>query len=208
MSFQVGAFQPSPAFQQLVPGDPTFEPKRHRFVIRAPRVRFTAMLVPRGDMKTEFRFPDVFKDPGETYPVELDLYPMAVSARYQNEVIALNEFVRPSMPNGFSYEATTAGTTGTREPRWPTTIAATVVDGSVTWTCRAADSNAINTVSSPVAISDPTGLTIASVSVSEIRKILATYAAGIEGQSYDAVYTFTLNSLTRVARQRVHVVKQ
>jgi hypothetical protein len=40
--------------------------------------------------------------------------------------------------NGYYYECTTAGTTGATEPTWPTTAGNTVVDGSVTWTCRLA----------------------------------------------------------------------
>jgi hypothetical protein len=35
------------------------------------------------------------------------------------------------------YECTTAGTSGTTEPAWPTTEGATVTDGTVVWTCRA-----------------------------------------------------------------------
>jgi hypothetical protein len=38
--------------------------------------------------------------------------------------------------NGFYYECTTAGTSGTTEPVWPTTIGATVTDGTAVWTCK------------------------------------------------------------------------
>lgn len=40
----------------------------------------------------------------------------------------------PSVANGFFYRCTTAGTTGTTEPVWPTTAGATVTDGTVVWT--------------------------------------------------------------------------
>lgn len=45
-------------------------------------------------------------------------------------------FVTPTTPNGWRYECTTGGTSGGTEPTWPTTLGATVVDGTVTWTCR------------------------------------------------------------------------
>lgn len=37
--------------------------------------------------------------------------------------------------NGLRYQVTTAGTTGTVEPAWPTDVGLTVADGSVVWTC-------------------------------------------------------------------------
>ena len=40
--------------------------------------------------------------------------------------------------NGYYYECTTAGTTGATEPTWTIIVGTTVVDGSVTWTCRLA----------------------------------------------------------------------
>ena len=42
----------------------------------------------------------------------------------------------PTVPTGFSYVATTGGTSGSTEPVWPTERLATVVDGTVTWQCR------------------------------------------------------------------------
>ena len=50
---------------------------------------------------------------------------------------ALNSFVEPTVLNGYYYEATTAtGNSSGIEPTWPTTPGSTVVDGSITWTCR------------------------------------------------------------------------
>lgn len=45
-------------------------------------------------------------------------------------------YVTPTVPNGFRYECTASGTSGGSEPAWPTTIGATVTDGTVTWTAR------------------------------------------------------------------------
>lgn len=49
---------------------------------------------------------------------------------------SLGTFRTPTVDNGFRYEVTTAGTTGATQPTWPSTPDATVVDGTVTWTCR------------------------------------------------------------------------
>jgi type II secretory pathway pseudopilin PulG len=44
-------------------------------------------------------------------------------------------YVAPVTKNGFIYFAQTAGTSGATEPAWPTTVGATVADGTVTWQC-------------------------------------------------------------------------
>jgi hypothetical protein len=51
-------------------------------------------------------------------------------------------------------------------------------------------------------------VTIAAVSVEEYTNILATYSGGGLDQDYDATFTFTLNGVTRVARQRVSIRKK
>jgi hypothetical protein len=50
-------------------------------------------------------------------------------------VLALDVSRSPTVVNGYRYIVTTAGTTGSSQPTWPTTIGSTVGDGSVTWTC-------------------------------------------------------------------------
>jgi uncharacterized phage protein (TIGR02218 family) len=44
------------------------------------------------------------------------------------------DIVQPTTPNGYFYRCTVAGTTAGGEPTWPTTVGATVVDATVTWT--------------------------------------------------------------------------
>ena len=44
------------------------------------------------------------------------------------------QYVRPSTANTYNYEVTTAGTSGTTEPTWSTTLGGTTTDGTVTWT--------------------------------------------------------------------------
>jgi hypothetical protein len=162
------------------------------------------------DVSDDFLFEDVVKDPAAYRKVRLRLYALAVNEWKPNEQVSQNEFVRPRIPNGFAYEATSTGggLTAAKEPRWPKTVTATVIDGGVTWTCRAASTNGINAVSSPSAASDPTGLTIGSVAVAENCDILATYSGGIDGTTYDVAFTWTLDGLTMVGRQKVIVAKQ
>lgn len=153
-------------------------------------------------------FKSITIDPEESRKVTLNLFRWCANYWRANEQFDAAEYIRPTRPNGFAFQASGSGTSGNREPNWPTTLAATVQDGGITWTCVAAGSNGLNAITSPVGASDPTGLTIAAVSVSESTKILATYSGGTLGNDYDAKYTFLLNGVTRVARQPVCVRKR
>lgn len=51
---------------------------------------------------------------------------------------SLGDLAEPVTPNGFKYKITTAGTSGASEPTWPTTIGATVIDGTCVWECLSA----------------------------------------------------------------------
>mgnify|MGYP000037009101 FL=1 len=44
------------------------------------------------------------------------------------------QYVRPTIENGFQYAAVDGGKSGNIEPTWPTTINATVGDGTIQWT--------------------------------------------------------------------------
>lgn len=159
-------------------------------------------------MTDEYRFDSVTKDAAESLPVELQLFNLCANFWRPNEQYTASEYVRPNSPTGFSYQASGNGTSGGREPRWPTTLGGSVIDGSITWIATAASANGLNAISSPSAASDPTGLSIGSPTVSESTKILVTYSGGTDGQDYDAVFTFTLNAVSRVARQTVKVRKR
>lgn len=54
--------------------------------------------------------------------------------------LAAGVFVLPTIQGDYEYEVTTAGTTAATEPVWPTTSGSTVINGSVTFTARAAAS--------------------------------------------------------------------
>jgi len=53
-----------------------------------------------------------------------------VSTEYSED-----DLIVPTTGNGFVYQAGGAGTSDTAEPTWPRTIAGTVVDNDITWTC-------------------------------------------------------------------------
>lgn len=57
-----------------------------------------------------------------------------LSNTIRSAAVASGDTVLPATPNGRIYKCTTAGTTGSGEPTWPTTAGGTVTDGSAVWT--------------------------------------------------------------------------
>jgi hypothetical protein len=104
----------------------TFESRRDYYVKALRRTFY----VRRTKMADDFLFDEVVKDPSASRKVRLKLYAIAVNQWAPNELVAAAEYVRPSVPNGFAYVASAEGTTAVREPRWPTTVDATVTDGA------------------------------------------------------------------------------
>jgi hypothetical protein len=208
MSFQPEGFQPDgyqPDGYQPEASDAFVPSPRAYFRARREQKAFPVRLIMTTE--NEYIFDPVDKDPAGARKVVLDLFAICANFWRPNEQYSAGDFVRPNRANGFSYECTTAGTSNFREPSyWPQTIGATKTEGSVTWTCRAASTNGLAAITSPSAASD---LTVSDVSVEESTKILATYASGgTDGDDYDVVFSFTLDGVTRVARQTVRVRKQ
>ena len=65
-------------------------------------------------------------------------YTLKGTAWQASTAYAVGDVVVPTSgkENGFRYECTTAGTSGSSEPTWPTSEGATKTDGTVTWTTR------------------------------------------------------------------------
>lgn len=123
---------------------------------------------------------------GEKVPLLIDLTDFC-ERRWDNKshagIYSTGDFVRPTplRRTGYDYEATTGGQTGVVEPSWPTTIGATVADGSVVWTCRAISNNSLlKTISgSPAPAWDGDGLTISGETVTSTsgRQSVFAFAA-------------------------------
>lgn len=154
----------------------------------------------------DFRFPDVVLDPAEQRIVELDWINSCRNEWRPDEDYQSAEAIRPNPGTGFAYTANANGTSGSRQPRWPTTLGAVVPDGSLIWTCVAAYGGVgLNAISAPSATA-PAGITASSLTVVETRKLRVTYATtSKDGQDFDVPFTVTVAGIPRIGRQRVQV---
>lgn len=57
------------------------------------------------------------------------------TSRANSTAYPLFKVVRPAAANGYLYQCTVAGTTGSTVPTFPALIGGSVVDGTVTWDC-------------------------------------------------------------------------
>jgi len=60
----------------------------------------------------------------------------AGAVNWVSKTYGLHELILPAVPNGYFYECTTAGTSGTIEPVWPTTADSTVTSGTAVFKAR------------------------------------------------------------------------
>ena len=160
---------------------------------------------------SDFTFQDdAEKDAGDTLPFKLELGNTDLVAFFweSDEQYALNEAIRPSVPNGFAMRCVSAGTSGAEEPTWPTTLNDTVADGSVTWKAIAAALNGVATITSPTYEVSPTGLTVDGLSAEEGTSIVGEYVGGDMGKDYEVKFSFLVNGKPRVARHVVKIRKQ
>jgi hypothetical protein len=132
--------------------------------------------------------------PGSNLNYEVDFTPALVNWHMRGVYYSSTARVRiPGIP-GHEFECTTAGQTGTRPVLWPKTLAATVTDGSVTWTCRALSSDSLlDEVSGTPTWTVPTGITSSSTSVSDnVASGMLAVASSLDDGDYEVIVTASL----------------
>jgi hypothetical protein len=127
--------------------------------------------------------PILEKDPAETLDYSVDFERHCARIREPNRDYALNVRVRPARPTGLQYVASVAGRSGANEPRWPTTVGGTVVDGSITWTAEVVSASSLIRTLSGASWTADTGVTVSTQTISgSVASCLLS--SGKLGQSY------------------------
>lgn len=137
------------------------------------------------------------KLPTERIPVSIPLRGSGFIRTWEaGRVFASSVRVRPAKkPNGFEYECTTAGQTGSREPSWPETEGGTVTDGSVVWTCRAISNASLARVIASCVWSGG-GLTVDGEQIINTNgegQVSCYVSGGVSGSLYEVTATITFN---------------
>ena len=169
-------------------------------------------------MSCDYRWCNATKAPGDTLPVELDLFGLCANFWTHNEPVDLGNFMWPVIAdangeisgNGFVYECTQAGRTGSKQPKW-NLVADQVLaklDGSAQWTCRNSPFAGLNAVTLTSSVSSDAALTVAGAVVSENTKLLVDYAGGDEDVDYEVTFSFVIAGRARVGTQVIEVRKK
>lgn len=125
------------------------------------------------------------QDPSDVLDYPVDFTGECVRFRMPDTAYAVNTCVRPFKATGLQYKATTAGRTGTQEPRWPETAGQTVTDGSVVWTAEAASSSSMIRQLASATWSPDNGVTASGASTDAAAALAtAKLSGGVAGQSY------------------------
>lgn len=135
------------------------------------------------------------QDPGEALDYSVEFAAHCARLREPDTSYPLNTRVRPVRANGYQYNASTGGRSGTNEPRWPVTVGGTVQDGSVVWTCEAINAASQSRAVSSTAWVGDAGLTIGTPTLSG-TKATALISAGTLGQRYLVRVTATCDDST------------
>lgn len=129
------------------------------------------------------------KAPAEVKEFAFDLT-RRLERRWQARAFYSNgQRIRPERKrSGFEYEAGSDGETGLKEPSFPIILGETVVDGSITWTCRAISAQSLRRTISSVTWDVPAGLAQVNDAVEDEpagrQEISITLSGGTSGQSY------------------------
>jgi hypothetical protein len=116
--------------------------------------------------------------PVNSFGIRYNLPSQAAWAATTSYAVGYN--ARPVLANGLKYICTTAGTSGSTQPTFPTTIGATVVDGTVTWTCAGADGNESHLFEFFVAGANPlVDITVINSTVSMSASVRVYYSLSI-----------------------------
>ena len=120
---------------------------------------------------------------------------------------AANAAIRPVNQTGFQYKATTGGYSSKSEPKWPTRLGDTVLDGSIVWTAVAIDATSLQSAISVSAWTADAGVTVPTTSLTGTN---ATGFVSVATNTADGDYyvrnTITLaNSLQKIGLLLIRV---
>lgn len=96
----------------------------------------------------------------------------------------------PEVQTGSLEYVSSGGVTTAREPKWPTTIGGTVMDGPITWTARAITYDSLIYRIDDVEYEVPEGITLHEQDFTDepaAQQVPLEVSGGTEGETYDIV---------------------